>query len=289
MIFEEMTGIRGIFSTRIAYITEERVNLQQRIFRLVVADADGENANVIAESRQPMMSPAWSPDGRNIAYVSFEGDQAAIYTQTLSTGTRTRVSARAGVNGAPAYSPDGRMLALALSQGEGNLDIYTLDIATQVLRRITENAAIDTEPEWSRDGRSLYFTSDRGGSPQIYRVDAVPNGRAQRVSVEGTYNTRARVSPDGERLVIVHRSQNQPQDRIALLDPSNGELFVLSNGSLDESPSFAPNGALVIYATRQGGQSVLATITTDGQITQRLNSPAGADVREPIWSPFPRQ
>lgn len=288
MIYEEVTGIRGIFSTRIAYIAEERVNLQQRTFRLVVADADGANAAVIAESMQPLMSPAWSPDGRSIAYVSFEGDQSAIYVQTLRTGTRTRVSARAGINGAPVYSPDGRMLALALSRGEGNLDIYTLDIASQVLRRITENSAIDTEPEWSLDGQWIYFTSDRGGSPQIYRVEAVPNGRATRVSVDGTYNTRARMSPDGERLAIVHRGQNQSQDRIALLDPSNGELFVLSRGFLDESPSFAPNGAMIIYATRDRGQGVLATVSTDGQIHQRIASPAGADVREPVWSPFPR-
>ena len=289
MIYEEMTGVRGIFSTRIAYITEERINLQNRMFRLVVADADGANAATIAESSQPLMSPAWSPDGRNIAYVSFEGDQSAIYVQTLSTGTRTRVSARAGVNGAPVYSPDGRMLALALSRGEGNLDIYTLEIANQTLRRITENSAIDTEPEWSRDGQSIYFTSDRGGSPQIYRVDAVPNANARRVTVDGTYNTRARVSPDGERIAVVHRSQNQSQDRIALVDPANGEIFVLSRGFLDESPSFAPNGALIIYATRERGQGVLATVSTDGQITQRLDSPAGADVREPVWSPFPRQ
>ena len=287
MIYEEMTGIRGIFRTRIAYITEERVTLQQRIFRLVVADADGANAAVIAEQSQPLMSPAWSPDNRSIAYVSFEGDQSVIYVQTLSTGTRTRVSARAGHNGAPVWSPNGRMLALALSQGVGNLDIYTLDIATQTLRRITENSAIDTDPDWSKDGQFLYFTSDRAGSAQIYRVPAVPNGQAQRVSFDGRYNADARVNPDGDRLAIVHRGENQDQDRIALLDPSNGEIFVLSRGFLDESPSFAPNGALIIYATRDRGQGVLAAVSTDGQIHQRIASPAGADVREPVWSHFP--
>ena len=288
MIFEEMTGIRGIFSTRIAYITEERMGLQDRMFRLVVADADGANATTVAESRQPLMSPAWAPDGRSIAYVSFEGDQSAIYVQTLRTGTRTRVSARAGVNGAPVFSPDGRTLALALSQGQGNLDIYTLEVASQTLRRITENAAIDTEPEWSSDGQSLYFMSDRAGSPQIYRVQAVPNGRAERITFEGI-NMRPRVSPDGTHLSFVHR--NQGQDRIALFDleaPTNGAI-TLSRGFLDESPSFAPNGAMIIYATRERGQGVLAAVSTDGQINQRIASPAGADVREPVWSPYPRQ
>jgi TolB protein len=284
MIYEEMTGIRGVFSTRIAYITEERTSLEDRIFRLIVADADGANARIVAESRQPLMSPAWSPDGRRIAYVSFEGGQSAIYVQTLRTGTRDRVSSRAGINGAPVFSPDGRMLALALSLDQGNLDIHTLDLSTQVLRRITENASIDTEPEWSSDGEWLYFTSDRAGSPQIYRVEAVPGGRAERLSFEGTYNTRARRNPDGDRLAIVHR--NQSQDRIALLDPSNGAIDVLSRGTLDESPSFAPNGAMIIYATRDQGQGVLAAVSSNGQIHQRITSVAG-DVREPVWSPFP--
>ncbi len=285
MIFEELTGIAGVFGTRIAYVTETRSSPTDRTFRLVVADADGENANVIAESNQPLMSPAWSPDGRRLAYVSFENNQSAIYVQTLRTGTRERVSARRGINGAPVFSPDGRMLALALSQGEGNLDIFTLDLATQVLRRITEHTAIDTEPAWSADGQSLYFTSDRAGSAQIYRVAAEPNNRAQRVTFEGTYNTRARVSPDGETLAIVHR--NQGNDRIAVVDPRNGLTTVLSRGSLDESPSFAPNSAMIIYATRDRGQGVLASVSTDGRIHQQIASVAG-DVREPVWSPYPR-
>lgn len=284
MIYEEMTGIRGIFSTRIAYITEERTDPANRNFRLLVADADGANARVIAESSQPLMSPAWSPDGRRIAYVSFEGQQSAIYIQTLRTGTRDRVSSRAGINGAPVFSPDGRQLALTLSLNDGNLDIYTLDLASQVLRRITENSSIDTEPEWSRDGRSIYFTSDRAGSAQIYRVEAVPGGRAERVTFEGTYNARARMSPDGSRMTVVHR--NQGVDRIAVIDPATGFVNVLSRGQLDESPSFAPNGAMIIYATRERGQGVLAAVSTDGQVQQRIASVAG-DVREPVWSPFP--
>ena len=286
MVYEEMTGIRGVFSTRIAYITEERRSIDDRVFRLIVADADGENVRIVAESPQPLMSPAWSPDGRRIAYVSFEGQQSAIYVQTLRTGSRERVSARAGINGAPVFSPDGRRLALTLSLDDGNLDIYTLDLSNQVLRRITENSAIDTEPTWSADGESLYFTSDRAGSPQIYRVEALPGNRAQRATFEGTYNTRARVSPDGEQLAVVHR--NQGRDRIALLNPENGFINILSRGELDESPSFAPNGAMIIYATRDQGQGVLAAVSSDGRVHQRIASVAG-DVREPVWGPYPLQ
>lgn len=285
MVYEEMTGIQGIFSTRIAYITEERISPDNRTFRLIVADADGERAQTIAESTQPLMSPAWSPDGRRIAYVSFEGQQSAIYVQDVRTGTRERVSSRAGINGAPAFSPDGRRLALTLSLNDGNLDIYTLDLSTQVLRRITENSAIDTEPVWSGDGRSLYFTSDRAGSPQVYRVEAEPGNRAERITYEGTYNTRARVSPDGEQLAVIHR--NQGRDRVALLDPDNAAITILSRGQLDESPSFAPNGAMIIYATRDQGRGVLAAVSSDGRVHQQIASVAG-DVREPVWGPYAR-
>lgn len=287
MVFEALTGIPGVFSTRIAYVNEER-SADTRRFRLIVADADGENARTIAESPQPLMSPAWSPDGRRVAYVSFEGNQSAIYIQTLRTGSRERVSARAGINGAPSFSPDGRQLALTLSQNDGNLDIYTLDTATQVLRRLTESPAIDTEPTWSTDGRTIYFTSDRQGGPQIYRVPAEPGGRAERVTFEGRYNARARVSSrvveDGDRLAVVHESQDNY--RIALVDPRNGFTQVLTNGRLDESPSFAPNGAQIIYATRDGNRGVLASVSSDGRIRQQIASVAG-DVREPVWGPFP--
>ena len=284
MVYEEITGVRGIFSTRIAYITEERVSPDDSVFRLIVADADGENAGTVAESPLPLMSPTWSPDGRRIAYVSFEGQRSAIYVQTLRTGSRERVSARVGINGAPVFSPDGRRLALTLSLNDGNLDIHTLDLQTQVLRRITQNSAIDTEPVWSVDGESLYFTSDRAGSPQIYQVEALPGSRAQRVTFEGTYNVRARVGPDGENLALVHR--NQGRDRIALLNVENGFLNILSRGQLDESPSFAPNGAMIIYATRDQGRGVLAAVSDDGRVHQRIASVAG-DVREPVWGPYP--
>lgn len=284
MIFERLTGIPGVFATQIAYISELRDG-DTKHYRLIVADADGENAQVIADSPQPLMSPAWSPDGRRLAYVSFEGNQSAIYVQTLRTGTRERVSARPGVNGAPAFSPDGRRLALTLSPDNGNLEIFTLDLATQVLTQLTHDPAIDTEPAWSADGRSIYFTSDRGGNAQVYRVGTDPGMRAQRITYEGVYNARPRVSPDGSELAVVHQGGNG--FRIAIVDPSNGVTQVLTDGQLDESPAFAPNGAVIIYATRDKGRGVLASVTTDGRIQQEIASVAG-DVREPVWSPFPR-
>ncbi len=287
MVFEELTGVPGVFGTRVVYVSEQR-NVEPRTYQLVVADADGENRVVIAESTQPLMSPAWSPDGRRIAYVSFEGNQSAIYVQTLRTGTRERVSMRAGHNGAPVFSPDGRRLALTLSLVDGNFDIYTLDLGTQVLRRLTDHQAIDSEPAWSADGETIYFMSDRAGAPQIYRVPSDGSSRsAQRVTFEGNYNARPRVSPDGNVLAVVHRNA-QGGFRIATVDlRRNGLTTVLSNGQLDESPSFAPNGAVLIYATRDRGRGVLATVTSDGRIQQQIDSGTG-DVREPVWGPFPR-
>ena len=284
MIFEELTGIRGVFGTQIAYVNEQRMGAERR-FSLIVSDADGANPQVVARSADPLMSPAWSPDGRKLAYVSFEGSQASIYVQTLRTGIRDRVSAREGVNNAPVFSPDGRMLALTLSRDEGNLDIYMLDLATQVLTRLTRHSAIDTEAVWAPDGESIYFTSGRAGGPQIYQVETRAGGRVQRITYEGSYNARPRVSPDGDQLAVVH--EDRGNYRIALVDPDTGLTQVLSNGSLDESPSFAPNGALIIYATQEGGRGVLASVSTDGRIRQQIASVAG-QVREPVWSPFPR-
>ena len=285
MVYKELTGIKGVFSTRIAYVTENRSGDPAKRYRLIVADADGANARVVTASPQPLMSPAWSPDGRRLAYVSFEGSHSAIYVQTLSTGTRETISNRSGVNGAPAFSPDGRELALTLSSKSGNLDVYTLNLASMSLKRITRNPAIDTEPAWGPSGKMLYFTSDRAGGPQIFRVAAEPGGQPQRITFEGNYNARARVSPDGTSLAVVH--QERSNYRIALVDIKTGLTQVLSRGELDESPSFAPNGAKIIYATRtKNGEGVLASVSTDGRIRQQIESVAG-DVREPVWSPFP--
>ena len=234
------------------------------------------------ESRQPLMSPAWSPDGRKLAYVSFENKNSEIFIQTLRSGARQRVSARAGVNSAPAWSPDGRFLALTLSKPDGNLDIYSLELASQVLRRLTERPSIDTEAQWSADGREIFFTSDRAGGPQIYSIGA-RGGRPKRLSFEGNYNARPRVAPDGKSMAVVHNDRGNY--RIAVIDMNRGFTQVLTDGRLDESPSFAPNGETLIYATREGNRGVLATVSADGRIQQRLSSLEG-DVREPAWSPF---
>jgi TolB protein len=281
-IFEKITGIRGAFDTRIAYIAVEGAPPNQR-YQLIVADSDGEDAAVAARGSQPIMSPAWSPDGEWLAYVSFEKGVAAVNVQRVRTGELRQVSARTGVNGAPTFSPDGKRLALTLSGSSGNLDIYTLDLATQNLTRVTDDPAIDTEPAWSPDGQTLYFTSDRGGAPQIYAVAAASGARARRISFGVAYAARPRVSPDGRQLALV--VQDGGNFRIAALDLASGTITTLSRGALDESPSFAPNGAMLIYAGRERDQGVLATVSVDGQVTARLKSSVG-EVREPVWGPF---
>jgi TolB protein len=285
MVFEELTGFPGVFSTQIAYVSEERRADGSKQYRLIVSDADGENAQRVAESAQPLLSPSWSPDARRIAYVSFEGGTSHVYVQTLRTGTRERVSARAGVNSSPSFSPDGRMLALTLSRDSGNLDIHTLDLTTQVLRQLTTDQAIDTEATWAADGRSIYFTSDRAGAPQIYRVGTEAGSRAQRITFDGPYNARPRVSPDGKQIAVVYGENNRY--RIGVVNPDNGQLQILTDGRLDESPSFAPNSAQIIYATMENGRGILASVSTDGRFKTQIASVAGT-VKEPVWGPFPR-
>ncbi|GAC1668988.1 MAG: Tol-Pal system beta propeller repeat protein TolB [Steroidobacteraceae bacterium] len=283
MVFEKILGVRGAFATRIAYIAVLG-SLPHKDYRLMVADADGENPHVVMQSGEPLMSPAWSPDGQKLAYVSFENRLPSVYVQFLKTGERQRVSARAGVNQAPAWSPDGKKLALTLSTRDGNLDIYVLDLTTQALTRITDDPGIDTEPQWSKDGQTLYFTSDRAGGPQIYRVAAESGGKPRRLTFQGSYNARPRLSPDESQLAFV--TQEEGGYRIATMDlRGRGDVQVLTKGHFDVSPSFAPNGAEVIYASRDRGRGVLALVSADGRVQERLVSSEG-ELQEPAWAPF---
>jgi TolB protein len=283
MIYEKLTGIPGVFGTKVAYVSAEGTE-QDRKFSLIVSDMDGENQFTIMESADPIMSPAWSPDSRQLAYVSFENGVSTIYVQTLRTGNRIKVSSRAGINGAPAFSPDGRKLVLTLGGLDGNLDIHVLDLRSRDLKRLTTNRAIDTEGTWAPDGSAIYFTSDRSGGPQVYRVD-IDGGSPQRVTFEGGYNARPRLSPDGSKLALV--TLDRGNYRVGVLDLEDQDLLILSTGNQDESPSFAPNSDSLIYATRQGRDGVLEMVSADGLVRQRLGSGKG-DIREPVWSPFPR-
>jgi TolB protein len=281
-VYESILGVRGAFATRIAYIAVQGQAPSQH-FQLIVADSDGESPKVILESAQPIMSPAWSPDDQWLAYVSFENRLSGIYIQRVRTGERRLVSQRAGVNQAPAFSPDGTRMALTLSGSGGNLDIWLLDLATQQLTRLTDDPAVDTEPSWSPDGKSIYFTSDRAGGPQIYKLDIANPRRVQRVSFGSGYVARPRISPDGTKIAFVTREGSNY--RIAVQDLASGTVSVLSRGSLDESPSFAPNGATIIYAGRDGAIGSLQSVSVDGLVSQRLTSSQG-ELREPAWEPF---
>jgi TolB protein len=282
VVYEKILGIRGAFATRIAYVSVDGQPPTQR-YQLLIADADGENPRVVLESRFPLMSPSWSSDGQWLAYVSFEGRRSSVYVQRVRSGERSRVSARAGINGAPSFSPDGKKLALTLGGTGGNPEIYVLDLGTQGLTRVTDDPAIDTEAVWSSDGQSLYFTSDRAGGPQIYRIGVRAGEKPKRITFGGSYNARPRVSPDGTKLAMV--TLDGGNYRIALQDLANNNVQVLSKGRQDESPSFAPNGAMVIYSGSEGGRGLLATVATDGLTGQRLKSDQG-QVREPVWGPF---
>jgi len=282
MVYEKLTGQPGAFSTRIAYVTELRDGDVRR-YALVVADSDGENPQGVVQSVEPLMSPSWSPDGRRLAYVSFENKLPQVFVQELASGKREAVSSRSGVNGAPAWSPDGTRLALTLSSSEGNLDLFVLELRSRQLTRLTSSPAIDTEPAWYPDGKRLAFTSDRGGGPQVYEVDAAGKG-TRRLSFEGDWNARPVIAPDGRSMALITREAGQ--FRVAVLDLARGDLRVLTEGRLDESPSFAPNSSIIIYATEHRGRGVLAAVSVDGRVRQRLALSDG-DVREPAWGPYP--
>ena len=277
-VHQRLTGETGVNATRIAYVLRTG-----RRFTLHITDADGEGGQVAVASPEPIISPAWSPDGRRLAYVSFETQKAVVWVQDLSTGERRMVANFRGSNSAPAWSPDGRQLAVALSR-DGLTQLFTMPVAGGTPQRVTSSNSIDTEPVFSPDGRRLYFVSDRGGGPQIYRVDA-GGGPVERVTFAGNYNISPAISPDGRLLAFVTRQG--AAFRLMTMDLDGGAATALTDTADDESPSFAPNGRLLVYATRAQGQDVLMTSTLDGKIKTRLLS-SGADMREPAWGPYGR-
>jgi TolB protein len=276
-VYEKLTGERGVFSTRIAYVMK-----RGNRYELQIADADGVGAETALASFEPIISPAWSPDGRRLAYVSFENKKPVVYVHSLADGKRHVAANFKGSNSAPAWSPDGSRLAVSLSR-EGGSQIFLVNPDGSSLRRLTSSTAIDTEPRYSPDGKWIYFTSDRGGSPQVYRMSASGGGEPQRVTFEGSYNVSPRLSPDGKTLAFITRNAGRFQ--VALLDLANRQVQILTDSDRDESPSFAPNGRMILLATVIGERGVLSAVSSDGRVKQRLSATAG-DVREPAWGPF---